>query len=181
MYDIKEGDRFEWCGAQWIVCGEYSGAGLVSACRADDNTIERLFSPLTVAQRLISFKAESVREEQPDPVGQSGPGLDMGAYQAEVERTVSPLAVGRVEVAVIGLVAEAGEVAGILKKRLERGGELENDRAVEELGDTLWYLARCAKLLGSSLEEVAQANIRKLRARHPDGYRKEWEDESSDE
>lgn len=41
---------------------------------------------------------------------------------------------------------------------------------VEELGDVLWYCAELAVGLGVTLEDVAAANIDKLRARYPQGF-----------
>jgi NTP pyrophosphatase (non-canonical NTP hydrolase) len=74
------------------------------------------------------------------------------------------------EILVLGLVEEAGEVAGKWKKLLAyRGGELtatDCDEIVKELGDTLWYLTVLADSLGSSLEDVAQRNLNKLQSRH---------------
>lgn len=45
---------------------------------------------------------------------------------------------------------------------------MENLR--EELGDVLWYLTWLCSEFGFSLEEVAQANIAKLRERYPEGF-----------
>lgn len=41
---------------------------------------------------------------------------------------------------------------------------------MHELGDTLWYLATLADLMGWSLDDVAAANVIKLRARHGETY-----------
>jgi NTP pyrophosphatase (non-canonical NTP hydrolase) len=70
---------------------------------------------------------------------------------------------------VLGLVGEAGEVAEKVKKIIrDKDGELtEPDREllILELGDVLWYLSAVSRDIGSSLNEVADANIRKLRQR----------------
>lgn len=69
----------------------------------------------------------------------------------------------------MGLVNEAGEVAGKVKKIFrDRGGEIaENDRLAlkDELGDVLWYLAQICTELDLSLQEVAEANLVKLFSR----------------
>jgi NTP pyrophosphatase (non-canonical NTP hydrolase) len=69
----------------------------------------------------------------------------------------------------LGLVNEAGELAGKVKKIFrDRGGVVSDDdrRALTlELGDVLWYLAELCTQLGVSLDDVATANLEKLRSR----------------
>jgi NTP pyrophosphatase (non-canonical NTP hydrolase) len=69
----------------------------------------------------------------------------------------------------LGLVNEAGELAGKVKKifRDKEGKISEEDRQAlkYELGDVLWYMAQIATELDISLEEVAQANLEKLASR----------------
>lgn len=66
----------------------------------------------------------------------------------------------------LGLVNEAGEVAGKVKKIFrDKNGEIsEQDREAlkQELGDVLWYLAQIATEIGVGLDEVASANLSKL-------------------
>jgi len=70
-----------------------------------------------------------------------------------------------------GLSEEAGEILSLVRKHVFQSKTLERERISEELGDALWCLAMTAKHAGTSLEEVAQANVAKLRTRYPDGYR----------
>jgi NTP pyrophosphatase (non-canonical NTP hydrolase) len=69
----------------------------------------------------------------------------------------------------LGLVNEAGELAGKVKKifRDKDGVVSEADREAlkYELGDVLWYLAQIATELNLSLDEIAQANLEKLMSR----------------
>ena len=69
----------------------------------------------------------------------------------------------------MGLVNEAGEVAGKVKKIFrDRGGVISgNDRQElkKELGDVLWYLTQICTELDLTLEEVAEANLVKLFSR----------------
>jgi NTP pyrophosphatase (non-canonical NTP hydrolase) len=69
----------------------------------------------------------------------------------------------------LGLVNEAGEVSGKIKKILrDKGGHIsEEDREglKQELGDVLWYLTQICTELNLSLEEVAEANYAKLLSR----------------
>lgn len=68
---------------------------------------------------------------------------------------------------VIGLVNEAGELAGKLKKVLRGDSPLSDARAgmLAELGDVLWYAAGIASVLNGNLGEVAQGNLDKLKSR----------------
>lgn len=69
----------------------------------------------------------------------------------------------------LGLVNEAGEVAGKIKKifRDKKGiiSEADREGLKHELGDVLWYLTQICTELDLSLEEVAEANLVKLFAR----------------
>lgn len=70
----------------------------------------------------------------------------------------------------LGMASEAGELATAIKAHVVYGKELDRNNVVEELGDLLWFLQLTAITLGVSLEQVAQANITKLRARYPNKY-----------
>lgn len=73
----------------------------------------------------------------------------------------------------MSLAEEAGEVAGVAKKNLYHGHELDRDDLIKEYGDVLWYLAMGAHINGITLEEIATANIDKLNKRYRDGFSKE--------
>ena len=66
----------------------------------------------------------------------------------------------------MGLVNEAGEVAGKVKKIFrDRNGEIrpeDRENLKSELGDVLWYLAQICTELDLTLEEVAAHNLEKL-------------------
>ncbi len=71
------------------------------------------------------------------------------------------------------LQCEAGELSQYALKAKYHGKPLAIHAAIEELGDVLWYAAATAEELGTTLEEVAQLNIAKLRQRHGDHYNPE--------
>lgn len=71
----------------------------------------------------------------------------------------------------IGLAGEAGEVADTVKKGILHQHGLDRDKMRKELGDVLWYVAALCTKLDMDMGEVMAANIDKLRARYPDGYR----------
>ncbi len=70
-----------------------------------------------------------------------------------------------------GLSGEAGEVSQIGKRSERDGTEPEDSKEayLKEYGDVLWYLARGAAKLGLTLEEVALANLEKLKSRKERG------------
>ena len=70
----------------------------------------------------------------------------------------------------LGLSGESGEVADLIKKKLHHGHEVTADEIKKELGDVLHYLAGIATLFEIDLEDVATANIEKLRTRYPNGF-----------
>lgn len=93
--------------------------------------------------------------------------MSFSDYQAKSRKTAAYPPIGHpVIYPALGLVNEAGEVAGKIKKVFrDKGGEIseETRQALKaELGDVLWYLAQVATELGLSLEEIAEYNIAKL-------------------
>ena len=70
--------------------------------------------------------------------------------------------------AAAGLAEEAGEVLGLVRKHMFRNAALAPGMLQEELGDALWCVAVAAASGGLSLDDVAAANLEKLRARYPD-------------
>lgn len=72
----------------------------------------------------------------------------------------------------LGLAEEAGEVAGLMKRRLRsnlsRGDQERSSQEhfKEELGDVLWYLTACCEVFGTSLDEIWEYNTCKLQKRY---------------
>lgn len=69
----------------------------------------------------------------------------------------------------LGLVEEAGEVAGLRKRFLRDEGNINKEKLTKELGDVLWYVAMIGKQYNISMEEVAVSNIKKLTDRKERG------------
>ena len=91
-------------------------------------------------------------------------------YQQESRKTWNVIPMNHsIVYPTMGMVNEAGEVAGKVKKIFrDRDGEItEVDRQAlkKELGDVLWYLAQICTELDLSLQEVAEANLIKLFSR----------------
>lgn len=69
----------------------------------------------------------------------------------------------------LGLVGEAGEVAEKVKKIMRddnmQVSEQKREELAKELGDVLWYVSQLATEFDLDLEEIAKANLDKLRSR----------------
>jgi NTP pyrophosphatase (non-canonical NTP hydrolase) len=98
--------------------------------------------------------------------------LSLNGYQDAAARTINRGLTDeqRLLDAAAGLAEEAGEVLGQVRKHVMQGRPLDRGEMVAELGDALWCIAICARTLGITLVDVADANVTKLRARHPDGF-----------
>ncbi len=74
---------------------------------------------------------------------------------------------------VLGLLSEAGEVAGHIKLVVrDHDGKVDHSARQDlccELGDVLWYLSQAAYELGLSLDDVAKQNLAKLKVRQHAG------------
>ena len=86
---------------------------------------------------------------------------DIETYGHEVEKLIITSHNTRLVENTLGLVGEAGEVAEKVKK-FYRDNEISSDEIVKELGDVLFYVTALANHLGSNLQQVANANIKKL-------------------
>lgn len=95
--------------------------------------------------------------------------MTLNEYQEKAMRTATLASINLVNSA-LGMSAEAGEFADVLKKHLYHGHPMGTEQMIEEAGDVLWYVALAAKALGVSLEGLAQHNIKKLEKRYPDGF-----------
>ena len=98
--------------------------------------------------------------------------MDFNEYQELALKTAADFYDIRTALGItaLGLTGESGEVSDIVKKILGHGHELDVEVITKELGDVLWYIAVMASALGVSLEDIAQGNIDKLKARYPNGF-----------
>ena len=100
--------------------------------------------------------------------------MNFSDYQTKSRTTAQYPFIGHpVIYPVLGLVNEAGEVAGKIKKVFrDKGGEIsaETREALQsELGDVLWYISQVCTELEISLDEVAESNLAKLLDRQARG------------
>lgn len=94
--------------------------------------------------------------------------MKLSEYETAAERTANVKLSERDRLldSAAGLAEEAGEVLSIVRKHSFQGKKLPLERLEEELGDALWCLAMTARFSGLTLEQIAAANIAKLKARH---------------
>ena len=97
--------------------------------------------------------------------------MEFDDFQREANRTDQRPGTGEGALLfpVIGLSSEVGSLVRHVKKRLrdQDAYELFSGEMADELGDVLWYAANLAEKLDISLDEIAQANLRKIRGRWP--------------
>lgn len=75
---------------------------------------------------------------------------------------------------VLGVLSEAGEVAGAYKKNFAYGVELDRINVSEELGgDVMWYISNWYNIANFSIYRSMYSNIAKLKIRYPDGFSEE--------
>jgi NTP pyrophosphatase (non-canonical NTP hydrolase) len=104
--------------------------------------------------------------------------LTLNNYQKLAMRTAFEIPDKNTELtySALAIVGEAGELADLIKKVVFHGKPMNpanHHKMVLEAGDVLWGLARLAKALGTTLEEIGTLNIAKLKERYPDGYSEE--------
>ena len=79
----------------------------------------------------------------------------------------------RLLTAALGITAEGGEFAEIIKKIIFQGKPVDEHTIYHmkrELGDVMWYITQACIALECSLEDVIYMNIEKLESRYPDGF-----------
>jgi NTP pyrophosphatase (non-canonical NTP hydrolase) len=99
--------------------------------------------------------------------------MTLNDYEAAAARTTNLKLtdVERLMDAAAGLAEESGEILGLVRKYAYQSKPIDKHKLEIELGDALWCLAITARTAGLSLEQIASANVAKLRDRYPDGYR----------
>ena len=97
--------------------------------------------------------------------------MQMNEYQKAAARTINPELYPEQQVmhALHGMTGEVGEIHSLYQKAYQ-GHPFSHDHLKKELGDLLWFISEYCTAMGWTLEEVAQLNIAKLKARYPEGF-----------
>jgi NTP pyrophosphatase (non-canonical NTP hydrolase) len=97
--------------------------------------------------------------------------MELNDFQRRCEKTAIYPREAATSYCTLGLVSEAGEVAGKMKKYIR--GDYGYDAMMlsvrSELGDVLWYVAMLAKEIGVPLESIAKSVLVKLENRQEAG------------
>ena len=87
-----------------------------------------------------------------------------------IKERLSDLRTIRLLHASLGLVTEAAELADMLKKSIFYGRDIDRVNAREEVGDVMWYVGVAVDVMQTTMREIMQTNIDKLRTRFPDKF-----------
>lgn len=95
--------------------------------------------------------------------------MNLREYQELASKLALPTALNDQYLS-LGLVGEAGEVASLFAKAVrDSQGQVSRDNLKKELGDVLWFVAVLAHHYNMDMQDVAIANINKLRSRQQRG------------
>lgn len=98
-------------------------------------------------------------------------GFTLNEYQKLAARTINyENSCADMEMhALHGMCGEIGELHSLYQK-MYQGHQFDKEHAMKELGDLLWFIAEYCTACDFTLEDVAKANIEKLKARYPEGF-----------
>ena len=78
----------------------------------------------------------------------------------------------RLLTAAVGMSAEAGEFTEVVKKIVFQGKPVNEENLFHlkrELGDVMWYVAQACMGLDTTIDEIIEMNVDKLKSRYPGG------------
>ena len=78
----------------------------------------------------------------------------------------------RLHTAAVGMSAEAGELTEVVKKIVFQGKPVNEENLFHlkrELGDIMWYVAQACMGLDTTIDEIIEMNVDKLKSRYPGG------------
>jgi len=98
--------------------------------------------------------------------------MTFSEFQKDCLRTANPALSNDDKIlnAALGIGGESGEILDLVKKFRYQGHRLNIVKVIEEVGDTLYYLASLCDALGMQLGMCANYNTSKLKIRYPDGF-----------
>lgn len=122
--------------------------------------LAKLGSDLDDLKRAIFYGSPDITGTMTLPEAQAA----NAARALEDDQTIELLHAG------LGLATESVEFLAAVFDRMFEGYDLDETNLSEEIGDSLWYLAKGCKFLGTTLELEMVRNIGKLAARYPNKF-----------
>jgi len=90
----------------------------------------------------------------------------------EISKKLSTTVIIRLLHAAMGINTESGELTDMLKRYIFYGAPIDRVNAIEELGDIMWYIGIACHALNTTIEELMETNISKLKIRYPEKFSK---------
>ena len=90
----------------------------------------------------------------------------------EIQSGDDGIPIHRLITAALGMGAESGEFTEEVKKIVFQGKPVNEDNIFHmkrELGDVMWYVAQACMSLDTTIDEIIEMNVDKLKARYPGG------------
>ena len=90
----------------------------------------------------------------------------------EIQSGDDGIPIHRLITAALGMGAESGEFTDVVKKIVFQGKPVNEDNIFHmkrELGDVMWYVAQACMSLDTTIDEIIEMNVDKLKARYPGG------------
>jgi len=102
---------------------------------------------------------------------EEGEKKSLKEYQELCKRTAGEFETKEKEIMTwgLGIVGEAGDVAGCIKKTFSHGND-QTSGIRENIGDTLWYAAMICNFFNWNMQDILNENIKKLEKRYPNGF-----------
>lgn len=97
--------------------------------------------------------------------------MNINEYQELAGRTINTKLTADQQMmhSLYGLSGELGEIHSLFQK-VYQGHKLDIEHLKKEIGDLLWFVAELCTSRGWDMDDIAQMNIDKLRARYPKGF-----------
>ena len=126
-------------------------------------------------EKYTAFVDAVTSDESRDFISLSDRLVSLDEKGANIERLLT---------GAVGINSEGGEIMEIVKKLIFQGKKWDDETVYHlkrELGDVMWYVIQCLIALDSSLDEVVDMNIDKLKKRYPGGEFEAWYSENRQE
>lgn len=94
--------------------------------------------------------------------------MEMKQYQQQAYTTATATS-QNIYYMTMGMTGEAGEIANKVKKIMRDARAIDREDLAKEIGDVLWYVAGICTVLDLDLDDVAEANLKKLADRKARG------------